>query len=289
MKNIIDEVKTKFNTKKINQKRNAYDDPKNAVNLWINEIKEESNSESYNITSADDFDNELNLINLKLSKLFNVLTNFDQNKIENFISIMKKYMPLPKSEIDYSTIEWLKKGINLHENKSEGEETCLFCGNKFNIEKVIKEINVKINSEYAKVSKAMNNLIENINISKKSIDTMREIKILDDKLLTNSKKCLDFLNTSINQKLKFPNIEIFIPMNMFTLIKKLNSKINEEIKKLENKKENLKFKKHRIESVAKKRIGEEIKNNSFIRNNATIDDISELEKLLEERKIKLQE
>lgn len=289
MKNIIDEVKTKFNTKKINQKRNAYDDPKNAVNLWINEIKEESNSESYNITSADDFDNELNLINLKLSKLFNVLTNFDQNKIENFIPIMKKYMPLPKSEIDYSTIEWLKKGINLHENKSEGEETCLFCGNKFNIEKVIKEINVKINSEYAKVSKAMNNLIENINISKKSIDTMREIKILDDKLLTNSKKCLDFLNTSINQKLKFPNIEIFIPMNMFTLIKKLNSKINEEIKKLENKKENLKFKKHRIESVAKKRIGEEIKNNSFIRNNATIDDISELEKLLEERKIKLQE
>lgn len=147
---IMDETlkkgKIKFQTTKINQKQNAKISPETAYSAWKTDASRKGlSSNDVDLTSLEE---EQKQIANMLSLLKPVCSESDQSLLKKLPSLLSQQTNEPKMELTHDLIQWLREGLKLH-NTSKSNETCLFCGNKFDAIITSKNILKEINSTYA--------------------------------------------------------------------------------------------------------------------------------------------
>ena len=287
---ILDETlkkgKIKFQTTKINQKQNAKISPETAYSAWKTDASRKGlSSNDVDLTSLEE---EQKQIANMLSLLKPVCSESDQSLLKQLPSLLSQQTNEPKMELTHDLIQWLREGLKLH-NTSKSNETCLFCGNKFDAIITSKNILKEINSTYADT---LDKLSDIKNIINKINELIPTIPVQLDSLIELYKTESECAISVISQKEANITKSIDYDNQIIELIQKINSKIEAEEYKQNNRTQQINQIFNQKEVEAKSWIGREIlKNELAVKLKSNIDSqkeiISNKEKELEKENVEL--
>lgn len=284
MKKIMKNVTKNFKTSKnINQKPNATQNPTKAIELWKEEVSKHS-SDTQNFTSSEDIENILSETRTQIGYLNPILLDFDDSRRRGLIMKMKDVVLKPKSDITNIIISWLQQGLSLHNLDAKPESLpeemkCLFCGNSFKTESTVESIELKINSDYAKLISAIQRLRDQLNDAIKSIDDLGEVITNNYKETALSE--VQQLLSQLNYKEHHTDSSINLEANLFEHLDELNKQIGKQKEKLKQEEKLLIQKQLNIEAMAKYRIGLEISENESIKEH--VNKLRSLERAFEDQ------
>lgn len=250
MQTLLKEARKHFSlTKGVKQKPNACEQPIQAFNQWKKEINETLDS---NIESSQQLEQEKELIQNKLNKLIPPF-KMEEDRFKRFSESLKKRVTVPDNAISKQLSDWLSEGVELHSMSSHNEK-CEFCGQYFDAIELSQIINKKIKNEHAKLLKALENLNNELQKSKKDAFLLpKEINI------DNFCEQVDTLITNILEKLEDTEVTIEVSQDVYKKLNQLNKTVIEEKKQLESRLKNINTQINQIEKVAKSWIGKQLK------------------------------
>lgn len=205
---------------------------------------------------------EINIPNLTIKK-------YDIDKIVEIVQKDYSDIKIPSHEI----VEWLKKGVNIHDT---ADSTCKFCGNKFDYNNIKKKVEMYLSNEKQNDSNYLINIKKSIELLLKNYEQYisnieqndflineLEIKRTEENLKEQLIEIIKILNKKIDdmetENLKFPVNDYTILMDKLTNIEKNF----EEKKKLKLKDLNKKI--DNITTIVTGSIGLEILENQTIK------------------------
>lgn len=185
---------------------------------------------------------EINIPDLTIKK-------YDVNKIVEIVQKDYSDIKIPSHEI----VEWLKKGVNIHDTE---DSTCKFCGNKFDYNNIKKKVEMYLSNEKQNDSNYLINTKKSIELLLKNYEQYisnieqndflineLEIKRTEEDLKEQLIEIIKILNKKIDdmetENLKFPVNDYTILMNKLINIEKefkekKKSKLEDLNKKIDN-------------------------------------------------------
>ncbi len=251
----LNNAKTRFSTKKINQKPRAKDDPEKALQLWLGDIQDDSSQKAESLTELEQ---QLALEKDSFIKLQTVLS-IDKERYDKFIKVLGTSISIPTEEITTAIASWIESGLNdeIHD-MTNSDETCKFCGNNFDgphLEETIKE---KLGTNHAKNITALERLKNDLKTSKKK---STEIKDVDNKLFI---EMVDKITGIIDKKINDTSKIFVVEENVWENLSALDKKIIDKKENLSQSINTLEKLISTVESLAKSWVGSQLKSNTRV-------------------------
>lgn len=252
----LNQAKDQFDlTKNINQKPNAKQNPLTAYNQWLKDI-----DKSLPVSgSSKELEQKKSLLKEKYKNI-NTIFNMDESRLKKFRDRMLIPTMEPSNKISQQIVGWITEGISMHNMKNE-HEVCQFCGHSFNGPELYEVILNKTDNEYAKLTKALITLKDDLLKSKE--------KLLD---LPNDIETEEILNIvfkitkHIEEKIVNTNHVIDVDENLLTKLVEFDQRLEAKKKSLEKDISDINQQIHETERIAKSWIGLQLKDNSAIQS-----------------------
>ncbi len=272
LNNTLAQAKKHFDlSKNIKQKKHAKNNPVKAVHLWIKDIRPNLSIPN----SSKELEQQIKIYqtdieNLKLQSLIN------KDRFDKFSEAMAKPIPNPSENITNDILEWISKGLNVH-NMANHDEICRFCGNKFDGPEIAKEIEEKVNNEHAKYSQALQSMAKDLNSIRERILTIKtNFGEFDTESVINF---IDDMRVKIDSKVKDTSIPIPVNDINFSDFSNFYDELQKKISSYSDKIKNISAQLSQIEPVAKSWVGKQLQENNEIPK--IIEGIQKDEKLID--------
>ena len=256
----------------INQKANARSNPIEAYERWLNDIEENTKSDT---VSSKELEQRKAIVSEEISKLVSV-PNYDIDLVKQIFESLSESLIAPNEQISKNLRDWLLEGYEYHNMGSE-HDNCQFCGNEFNPLLVQETIEKKIKSEHTKYVNQLEIFLDSLKNTEKYIKKISNIDIqhylsLSEKIISLIEEKVD--NTALKIDISISEYEQLISIN--NIIEEKRNDLSSELSEIENKLQ-------KIELVAKSWIGKQLKSNNNI--DRISKEIKELEKSASEYSI----
>lgn len=277
MREIIISQKDNFLTR-IKQKPNAKENPQNAFNLWKKDSQLNIQSSA---KSINELDKEIGLLTSQLNAPLQNFLSLKDSFVENIQKYLHKKVIRPQGKINHELIDWLKKGIYLHNlTENSKEMKCLFCGENFNGHSTLKLLQRKIDNNYSLLTEKLQSF-ENI-LNKSNQQLINYNNIMGKENTGKIASILQPFFDAIQQKKNGPEKEILISNNsQKALFDKINN-ISQTVKSNQFRLQKLQEERANKEKIARKRTGELIVKNKIINDN--LDSLKEKESTIKTKR-----
>lgn len=257
MQHELSNSKIQFSIKKnINQKANAIDEPVRALELWKKEIIQDA--ESSHISSSIDLEQKIEE-QKSLKKSLQTILKISTTEYKKMLNNLLTPVLVPEESISRNMSEWLSEGLVIHEKHEKDDNTCQFCGNQFDLEKVREQIKLKISSTHSKLIKELSTYEKII------LESMENEKNIPKMFFV--KERIEFIKSSshflsiIKKKMTNTMFEFQVNQDNWHNLIQLDKCITNEITTINEQLEIYDSQLRNIESIAKSWIGEKLFNN----------------------------
>ncbi|MBS7524832.1 hypothetical protein LGVB_01735 (plasmid) [Lactobacillus gasseri] len=257
MNDTLSKAKNHFDlSKKINQKKHAKDDPVEAFHFWINDIRPNLSIPN----SSKELEQQLEIYRNNIERL-ELQSLISKDRFDKFSRAMAKPIPNTSENITNEIVEWISKGLKVH-NMASHDEICRFCGNKFNGPEIAKKVEEKVNNEHAKYIQALQIMDNDLNSIKEKILT---IKTRFDEFNTESViKFIDDMREKIVSKVKDTSVPIPVSDIDFSDFSNFYDELQKKASIYRGKIKDINSQLSQIESVAKSWVGNQLQENNEI-------------------------
>ncbi|MGL5300983.1 MAG: AAA family ATPase [Weissella confusa] len=183
---------------------------------------------------------------------------FDENRFRAFCKGMGESVQIPNKAVSNEIAKWLVEGIAFHDMQNKNQ-TCQFCGNTFNGEKISRIIDEKTNSAHAKLVKALEKMRADILSFNDILEKLPFTDLTTELLVVNQ----NMIN-AIGQKIEDTTQKISIEGDYWNLLSQLESRIQEDKESQNQILREIENQLARIELVAKSWIGQSLKKDQSV-------------------------